>query len=199
MARIVLSFSRPVSDRWRSTTASSKPRCRLRARAAGLAAAAARIVVVALLLFAGTQPVILVRFLRQHQPWCSATVPQQLGDRLITAVELADPESAERRLFAADARGNLREAASRVDRLPLKDVFDGGLWAWVARLSATVESSSFGGDLLRYYKMGMVEYLRAFRISRRSVRAKRSPWEYDLAATGSSGNSGSTGRIAHRP
>src|SRR5262249_46831394 len=49
--------------------------------------------------------------------------PRQLGDRLITAVELSDPEEAARLGYSADlVRQTIHEAAERVDRVPVKEV-----------------------------------------------------------------------------
>jgi hypothetical protein len=51
--------------------------------------------------------------------------PRQLGDRLITAVELSDPEEAARLGYSADlVRQTIHEAAERVDQVPVKEVFD---------------------------------------------------------------------------
>src|SRR5262245_29095287 len=51
--------------------------------------------------------------------------PDKLGDRLITAVELADPKQVEAIGYSpALVRETIREAASRVDEVPVKEVFD---------------------------------------------------------------------------
>jgi hypothetical protein len=51
--------------------------------------------------------------------------PGQLGDRLITAVELSDPALAAEHGYSADmVRQTIHEAAERVDQVPVKDVFD---------------------------------------------------------------------------
>jgi hypothetical protein len=51
--------------------------------------------------------------------------PAKLGDRLITAVELSDPAAAAAIGYSADmVRETIREAAVRVDEVPVKEVFD---------------------------------------------------------------------------
>jgi hypothetical protein len=51
--------------------------------------------------------------------------PGQLGDRLITAVELSDPALAAEHGYSADmVRQTIHEAADRVDQVPVKEVFD---------------------------------------------------------------------------
>ena len=66
--------------------------------------------------------------------------PRELGDRLITAVELSDPKKAQEYGFSGDMlRQTIREAAERVERLPVAEVFD---WArlrrlWLAAIAAT--------------------------------------------------------------
>jgi len=53
--------------------------------------------------------------------------PDELGDRLITAVELADPEkAAEQGYSVVMVQETIHEAARRVEKLPVKDVFDWG-------------------------------------------------------------------------
>jgi hypothetical protein len=51
--------------------------------------------------------------------------PGQLGDRLITAVELSDPAAAAGYGYSADmVRETIHEAAERVDQVPVREVFD---------------------------------------------------------------------------
>jgi hypothetical protein len=51
--------------------------------------------------------------------------PRQLGDRLITAVELSDPQEAAAHGYSADmVRETIHEAADRVGQVPVKEVFD---------------------------------------------------------------------------
>jgi hypothetical protein len=71
--------------------------------------------------------------------------PQLLGDRLITSVELADPDRA--RVFGfsqALIDETVRDAAQRVEELSLHDVFD---WQRLRRLAKIVLAST-GGMLL---------------------------------------------------
>src|SRR5262245_28446775 len=80
---------------------------------------------------------VLLRFFRTFREPALALVlerrfPKQLGDRLITAVELADPRVAERYGFSQEMiDATLREAAEQMDRLPVKEVFD---WRRLKRL-----------------------------------------------------------------
>lgn len=73
---------------------------------------------------------LIVRLVREFREPALALVlerrfPDLLGDRLITAVELADPRIAERYGYSsAMIDETIREAAERVERLPIKDVFD---------------------------------------------------------------------------
>jgi hypothetical protein len=67
--------------------------------------------------------------------------PRELGDRLITAVELSDPKKAEAYGFSGDMlRQTIREAAERVECVPVADVFDWGRLRrlWLAAVGATV-------------------------------------------------------------
>jgi hypothetical protein len=51
--------------------------------------------------------------------------PKLLGDRLITAVELSDPVAAEEHGYSGDmVRETIHEAADRVGKVPVKEVFD---------------------------------------------------------------------------
>src|SRR5262249_17995473 len=51
--------------------------------------------------------------------------PKELGDRLITAVELSDLERAARQGYSVPmVEETIHEAAERVEKLPIKEVFD---------------------------------------------------------------------------
>jgi hypothetical protein len=53
--------------------------------------------------------------------------PEELGDRLITAVELSDPEKAAMQGYSADmVEETIQEASQRVKQLPVRGVFDWG-------------------------------------------------------------------------
>ncbi len=73
---------------------------------------------------------VLLRLWREFRPEALALVlerrfPHELGDRLITAVELADPELAQRYGFSqAMIDQTIRDAAVRLDHLPVPEVFD---------------------------------------------------------------------------
>jgi hypothetical protein len=84
---------------------------------------------------------VVTRLFREFRDGALALVlerrfPKLLGDRLITAVELSDPEQAAAYGYSADmVRETIHEAAARVDRLPLKEVFD---WKRLYRRGALV-------------------------------------------------------------
>jgi hypothetical protein len=68
--------------------------------------------------------------------------PNDLGDRLITAVELADPRLAQRYGFSQEMIDQtIRDAAERVDRLPVGEVFD---WRRLRRYALRVAVYTFG-------------------------------------------------------
>jgi len=73
---------------------------------------------------------MLIRLLREFRDNALALVlerrfPKDLGDRLITAVEMADPKIGERYGYSQlMIEQTIRDAAERVDRLPVGDVFD---------------------------------------------------------------------------
>jgi hypothetical protein len=68
--------------------------------------------------------------------------PQELGDRLITAIELADPKKAASYGYSAPMLARtIDEAAERVERLPVDDVFD---WARLRRRWRTVAFATVG-------------------------------------------------------
>jgi hypothetical protein len=93
---------------------------------------------------------LLRRFFREFSNGPLALVlerrfPGELGDRLITAVELADPRSAERFGFSRMMIDQtILDAAERVDRLPVQDVFNwrrlrrAGLWVAVLTVALYV-------------------------------------------------------------
>jgi hypothetical protein len=72
--------------------------------------------------------------------------PGQLGDRLITAVELSDPVQAAEYGYSADmVRQTIHEAAERVDQVPVKEVFD---WKRLTSRAALFALLSLGLYLL---------------------------------------------------
>jgi hypothetical protein len=94
---------------------------------------------------------VLVRLLREFNDAALALVlerrfPSLLGDRLITAVEMADPRVAECYGYSqAMIDETIRAAAERVDRLPLGEVFD---WRRLRRAAMWVAGLSLGIYLL---------------------------------------------------
>ncbi len=130
---------------------------------------AVRIVVVALLFyFLARGFVTLVRRFRNNALALvlEQRFPEQLGDRLITAVELADPAGAERFGYSRPMlEQTLREAAERVDRLPLKQVFDWrrlGYRVAFALLASVGVFVAVAGGYCEINKMGLREYLLRF-------------------------------------
>src|SRR5262249_9279265 len=72
--------------------------------------------------------------------------PHILGDRLITAVELADPKkAAEVGYSPAMVQETIHEAAQRVDQLKIKEVFD---WQRLTRRGILIGVLALGGYLL---------------------------------------------------
>jgi hypothetical protein len=72
--------------------------------------------------------------------------PGVLGDRLITAVELSDPEQAAKYGYsAAMVRETIHEAARRVETVPVQEVFD---WKRLTRRALVVILLVAGGYLL---------------------------------------------------
>jgi hypothetical protein len=72
--------------------------------------------------------------------------PRILGDRLITAVELADPKKAAAIGYsAAMVQETIHEAAQRVEQLQIKEVFD---WGRLKRRGILVAVLALGGYLL---------------------------------------------------
>src|SRR5579884_3140012 len=94
---------------------------------------------------------VLTRLLREFRDVALALVlerrfPKILGDRLITAVELADPrEAAEIGYSAAMVQETINEAAQRVEQLKIKEVFD---WERLIRRGVVLGLLVFGGYLL---------------------------------------------------
>jgi hypothetical protein len=72
--------------------------------------------------------------------------PQQLGDRLITAVELADLKRAEEQGYSRELiRQTAEEAEARLQSVPIHDVFD---WSRLRRLTGWLIALTFGVFLL---------------------------------------------------
>lgn len=90
---------------------------------------------------------VLLRLLREFRDPALALVlerrfPRELGDRLITAVELADPAMAERYGYSqVMIDSTLREAAEQVDRLPVQEAFN---WRRLRRLGLGVLGLTLG-------------------------------------------------------
>ncbi len=84
--------------------------------------------------------------------------PQLLGDRLITAVELSDPEKAATFGYsAAMVRQTIHDAAERVDQLPLKEVFD---WRRLIRRGVLLALLTVGAYLMAGAGFCAVDYAR---------------------------------------
>jgi len=108
-----------------------------------------------LLLVAGVLAVIalkvLTRLFREFQDVAMALLlerkfPGLLGDRLITAVELCEPEkAAEQGYSVAMVREVIHEAADRVDQVPIREVFD---WKRLITRALVVLALAAGGYLL---------------------------------------------------
>jgi hypothetical protein len=94
---------------------------------------------------------VLLRLLREFRDGALALLlerrfPALLGDRLITAVELADPRLAERLGYSQPMIDQtVRDAAERVDRLDLTEVF---AWRRLRRLGVAVVVLTLGIYLL---------------------------------------------------
>jgi hypothetical protein len=128
-----------------------------------------RIIVLALLLYLLART--LVALVRRFHDRALALVleqrfPEQLGDRLITAVELADPAGAERFGYSRPMlEETINEAARRVDQLPLQQVFD---WRRLWKLVAGAVLASAGVFVAvalaycAYARMGAAEYMLRF-------------------------------------
>lgn len=82
---------------------------------------------------------VAMRWIREFKDGALALVlerrfPHELGDRLITAVELADPKKASRYGYSqVMIEQTIRDAVERVDRLPVAGVFNWSrlVWLWV--------------------------------------------------------------------
>ncbi|HEX3314204.1 MAG TPA: hypothetical protein VHR72_04890, partial [Gemmataceae bacterium] len=89
---------------------------------------------------------LVIRLMREFSDPAVAVVlerrfPRELGDRLITAVELADPKKAQAYGYSsAMLQQTIAEAADRVERVPVAEVFDWGRLRrlWMAAVAATV-------------------------------------------------------------
>jgi hypothetical protein len=90
---------------------------------------------------------VLVRLLREFRDSALALVlerrfPKELGDRLITAVELADPHVAQRYGYSQSMIDQtIRDAGVRIDQLPVAEVFD---WPRLRRQGITVAILTLG-------------------------------------------------------
>src|SRR5207248_8105647 len=82
---------------------------------------------------------VALRWLREFNDRAVALVlerrfPKELGDRLITAVELADPKLADRYGYSkVMIAKTIDDAAHRMDTLPVSSVFNWGrlVWQWL--------------------------------------------------------------------
>jgi hypothetical protein len=87
-------------------------------------------------LLAVVAAMVFLRFFREFRDAALALVlerrfPRELGDRLITAVELADPRLAATYGYSqAMVDATIQDAADRIEKLPVRDVFD---WARLRR------------------------------------------------------------------
>ncbi len=89
---------------------------------------------------------VAMRWLREFKDSALALVlerrfPHELGDRLITAVELADPKKASRYGYSqAMIEATIQDAVKRIDRLPVAGVFNWRrlVWLWVGVGAATL-------------------------------------------------------------
>ena len=89
---------------------------------------------------------LVARLMREFSDPAVAVVlerrfPRELGDRLITAVELADPNKAQAYGYSnAMLQRTIIEAADRVERVPVAEVFDWGRLRrlWFGAIAATV-------------------------------------------------------------
>ncbi|HEY7327457.1 MAG TPA: hypothetical protein VH592_07455 [Gemmataceae bacterium] len=94
---------------------------------------------------------VVTRLFREFRDVALALVlerryPDALGDRLITAVELADPrKAAEIGYSPAMVQETIHEAAARVEQLKIKEVFD---WQRLIRRGILISILVFGGYLV---------------------------------------------------
>jgi hypothetical protein len=102
-------------------------------------------------LLAAVALTVLTRLFREFRDASLALVlerryPQILGDRLITAVELADPrKAADIGYSPAMVQETIHEAAQRVERLKIKEVFD---WERLVRRGILIGILLVGGYLV---------------------------------------------------
>jgi hypothetical protein len=102
-------------------------------------------------LLAAVALTVLTRLFREFRDAALALVlerryPKILGDRLITAVELADPrKAAEIGYSPAMVQETIHEAAQRVERLKIKEVFD---WERLVRRGILIGLLVVGGYLV---------------------------------------------------
>jgi hypothetical protein len=110
---------------------------------------------------------VVLRLLREFRSDALALVlerrfPKELGDRLITAVEMADLSRAERYGYSSTmVEQTIRDAAEAVDKLPVRDVFN---WSrlrraglWVAALTLVVYLL-VGGSYLAFAQTGVEDF-----------------------------------------
>jgi hypothetical protein len=94
---------------------------------------------------------VVLRLLREFRDSALALVlerrfPEQLGDRLITAVEMADPRLSEKYGHSQVMLDQtIRDAADRVDRVPVTEVFN---WKRLARYGLVLAGLTVGLVLL---------------------------------------------------
>jgi hypothetical protein len=111
----------------------------------GMRATMLAIILTALVALVATK--MLLRFFREFADGPLALIlerryPKELGDRLITAVELADRGIAERYSYSQPMIDEtIRAAAERLDRLPVVDVFN---WGRLRRLAIRVAVLTIG-------------------------------------------------------
>jgi hypothetical protein len=111
----------------------------------------------------------VLRYWRAFRPSALALLlerrfPGELGERLITAVELADPRKSESYGYSrVMIDRTIREAADCVDRLPLKEVFD---WRRLYTKGAVLGVFAFG-----LYLLAGAAYLAYWRASPREYAA----------------------------
>ncbi len=107
--------------------------------------------VLSLILVAMVVTTVLIRLLKEFSDVALALVlerrfPGLLGDRLITAVELSDPDKAAQYGYSsAMVRETIREASERVQKIPVGQVFD---WKRLRRAGLVVLGFTVLGYLL---------------------------------------------------
>ncbi|HXG12741.1 MAG TPA: hypothetical protein VNK04_23485 [Gemmataceae bacterium] len=114
---------------------------------AGLAGPWLTLLLVLLLLLGPVLAVVLTRLFHDFRDQALALVlerryPRELGDRLITAVELADPQQGARYGYSpAMIEQTIHDAADRVEALPVEQVFD---WKRLRHLGLVVGLLTLG-------------------------------------------------------